>query len=281
MSERPWSVLELVRWTTGFFKQHGIDSARLDSEVLLAHVLDCSRMDLYTSFDQPVSQGDRGRFRELVRRRAKERVPLAYLTGVREFWSLPLRVTPDVLVPRPDTETLVRACAGLGPGRVLDVGTGSGCVALALARELPAATLLASDVSPAALALARANAAALELEARIDWRDADLLDGIDGAFDVIVSNPPYIPSAEIERLAPEVQQEPRLALDGGADGLDVIRRLVRGASARLAPGGWLLLEVGAGQADAVEVLLREAGAVELARHADLAGIERVIGGRFA
>ena len=281
MSERTWTVLELVRWTTGFFGEHGIASARLDAEVLLAGVLDCSRMDLYVHFDQPVSRADRATYREMVLRRAKERVPVAYLTGVREFWSLSLRVTPDVLVPRPDTETLVRAALARAPRRVLDVGTGSGCVAIALARELPEASIRGTDVSPTALEVARENAAAAGVDDRVEWVRADLLEGVEDAFDAIVSNLPYVPSAEIERLAPEVQQEPRLALDGGADGLDLVRRLVAAAPARLAPGGGLLLEVGAGQADAVATLLSESGATQIRRHADLAGIDRVIEASFA
>ena len=169
MSER-WTVLSLLRWTTDFFAQHGIETARLDAEVLLADVLDSSRMDLYVGFDQPVSQADRARYRELVRRRAKERVPVAYLTGTREFWSVPLRVTPDVLVPRPDTETLVRVCRELNPKRMLEIGVGSGCVVIALARELEDACFVALDVSGPALDVARENIASTDLSERIELR---------------------------------------------------------------------------------------------------------------
>jgi len=275
MSEE-WSVLRLMRWTADFFRQHGIESHRLDAEVLLAHVLACKRVDLYLAFDQPVAPADRDRFRELVRRRAKERMPVAYLTGTREFWSLALCVTPDVLIPRPDTETLVRACAQLAPRRVVDVGTGTGCVAIALARELPEATLIGVDVSAAALAVAAQNLIACGVAERVALVRCDLLEGVDGRFDLIASNPPYVCSAELERLAPEVQQEPRLALDGGADGLDVLRQLIAQAPAHLVAGGHLALEVGDGQASAVAELARAVGATEIQLHRDLAGAERVV-----
>src|SRR5262245_40838646 len=153
--------MEFVRWTADFFKQHDVPQARLDAELLLAHVLGSSRMDLYLSFDKPLAEADRARFRELVRRRAKERVPVAYLIERREFWSLPFRVTPDVLIPRPETETLVRAALDLKPRRALELGVGSGCISAALLRELPSLEIVGVDVSSGALALAREDPAAL------------------------------------------------------------------------------------------------------------------------
>jgi release factor glutamine methyltransferase len=276
-----WSVLRLLRWTADFFRQHGIESPRLDAELLLATVLACKRVDLYLAFDQPVAAGDRERYRELVRRRAKQRVPVAQLTGVREFWSQPLRVTRDVLIPRPDTETLVRAGAALGPRRIADVGTGTGCVAIALARELPRATVLAIDLSREALDVAAYNVAAAGLEERIALACGDLLDGVAERFDLIAANLPYVPSAELERLAPEVRHEPRLALDGGADGLALLRRLVAQAAEHLEPGGHLALEVGLGQAAEVAELAQAAGAKEVRQERDLAGVERVVVARFA
>jgi release factor glutamine methyltransferase len=276
-----WSVLRLLRWTADFFRQHGIESPRLDAELLLATVLACKRVDLYLAFDQPVAAGDRERYRELVRRRAKQRVPVAQLTGVREFWSQPLRVTRDVLIPRPDTETLVRAGAALGPRRIADVGTGTGCVAIALARELPRATVLAIDLSREALDVAAHNVAAAGLEERIALACGDLLDGVAERFDLIAANLPYVPSAELERLAPEVRHEPRLALDGGADGLALLRRLVAQAAEHLEPGGPLALEVGLGQAAEVAELAQAAGAKEVRQERDLAGVERVVVARFA
>ena len=280
MSAEEWKLMDLVRWTADFFKQHGVPSPRLDAELLLAHVLDLERMDLYLAFDQPVAAGDRARFRELVRRRAKERCPVAYLTGVREFWSMSFRVTPDVLIPRPETETLVRVAADLKPRRLVELGVGSGCVSAALARELPDAEIVALDCSPVALEVARQNLASLGFGERVRLVEASGLAGLDGCFDLVVSNPPYVQSAEIDGLAPELRHEPRVALDGGPDGLHAVRRLCAEAPALLERPGYLALEIGLGQADAVEELLREAGATEASTFSDLSGIPRVVLGRF-
>jgi len=272
--------MDLVRWTTEFFKQHDVPSPRLDAELLLAHVLDLKRMDLYLAFDQPVAAADRARYRELVRRRAKERWPVAYLTGTREFWSMEFRVTPDVLIPRPETETLVRVAVDLKPRRVAELGVGSGCVSAALARELPDAEIVAIDCSAAALEVARQNLMALGFGERVSLVEANGLDGLEGPFDLVVSNPPYVQAGEIDGLAPELRHEPRIALDGGPDGLYALRRLCAEASERLERPGYLALEIGFGQADAVEELLRNAGAADVTRFADLAGITRVVLGRF-
>ena len=279
-----WTSVELVRWTQSYFKDHGVASPRLDAEVLLAHVLDCERLDLYTKFDRPVEAEERARYRELVRERAAERVPVAYLTGTKEFWSLPLRVTRDVLIPRPDTETLVRAALARSPAprRVLDFGTGSGAIAAALARELPeSAEIVAVDACERALEVARANFEALGLAARVEVVCADALAAFDGGdFDLVVSNPPYVPRDEIDTLEPELRHEPRAALDGGPDGLDVIRAIAREAPRALASsGGSLLIEVGADQASTVSDLLCAAGLDAVCCHRDLAGIDRVVAGR--
>ena len=276
-----WTLMEFLRWTADFFKQHGVPQARLDAEVLLAHVLGCSRMDLYLAFDKPLGEADRARYRELVRRRAKERVPVAYLTERREFWSLPFRVTPDVLIPRPETETLVRVAADLKPARALEIGVGSGCIAGALARELPSVEIVACDVSRAALELARENLAALGVLERVALVEARELGAVPSGFDLVLSNPPYVASGDLAGLAPELQHEPRLALDGGPDGLDVIRQLCAEAPARLARPGAIAFEVGAGQAPAVAELLRATGAAEVESFDDLAGISRVVLGRYA
>jgi release factor glutamine methyltransferase len=273
--------MDLVRWTADFFKQHGVPSARLDAELLLAHTLGAKRMDLYMTFDQPVEDAERARFRELVRRRAKERCPVAYLTETREFWSLPFRVTPDVLIPRPETELLVRTAVDLKPRRVVELGVGSGCVSAALARELPELEIVAIDCSAAALEIARENLARHGVLERVSLVEASGLSGLSGPFDLVVSNPPYVPAGELAGLAPELGHEPRLALDGGADGLDVVRRICAEAPELLERPGWLVLEIGAGQAGAVGELLRAAGAAEVETYDDLAGITRVIAGRFA
>ncbi len=280
MSERRWTVLELIRWTHGHFERNGVPTPRLDAELLLGHVLGKPRIELYTSFDRDVGNAERADFRELVRRRADERVPVSYLTGVREFWSLPFKVTPEVLIPRPDSETLVRVALEMAPRRICEVGTGSGCLAAALASELPEAQILALDCSPGALEVARANLAELGLEGRVELLLSDGLAAARGPFDLVLSNPPYIPSAELPGLGPEVGHEPPLALDGGPDGLDVLRRLIGEAPECLARPGWLALEVGEGQAPRVADECRAQGASRVEFHKDLAGVERVVAARF-
>jgi release factor glutamine methyltransferase len=273
--------MDLVRWTADFFKQHGVPSARLDAELLLAHTLGAKRMDLYMTFDQPVDYDERARFRELVRRRAKERCPVAYLTETREFWSLPFRVTPDVLIPRPETELLVKTAVELKPRRVVELGVGSGCVSAALARELPEVEIVAVDCSAAALEVARENLARHGVLERVTLVEASGLAGLSGPFDLVLSNPPYVPAGDLAGLAPELGHEPRLALDGGPDGLHVVRQICAEGPGVLERPGWLALEIGVGQAGAVGELLRAAGAAEVETYDDLAGITRVIAGRFA
>jgi release factor glutamine methyltransferase len=280
--DRVWTVLDLLRWTTDFFRGRGIDSARLDAEVLLAFALGCERLRLYLEYDKPVEEAERARFRELVRRRAEERVPVALLTGTREFWSLPLRVTGDVLVPRPDTETLVAAVLERLPDaeaelRVLDVCTGSGAIALALARERPKAQVLATDVCAAALAVARENAEALGLADRVGFAEGDLYAPAGEArFDCIVSNPPYLAESERAGLAPELAREPQGALFAGAAGDEVLRRLVAGAVERLEPRGLLAFELAPAQRPALAAALGEAGFADVRVHRDLAGLERAL-----
>ena len=279
MSER-WTPIELVRWTTDYFRGCGIATPRLDAELLLAHVLGERRIDLYLGFERAVEAADRARYRELVRRRGVDRLPVAYLTGEREFWSLPLRVGPEVLVPRPETETLVETVRELRPSRVVDVGTGCGTIACAVAAELPEAFVLAIDLAPAALRVARANAERLGLEPRVRVAAGDLLGPVAGRWDVVAANLPYVPTARLAALPPEVRHEPRMALDGGPEGLDLLRRLVADAPRALARPGALVLEVGEGQASEVEGLVRGAGAAGTEIRKDLAGIERVVIGCF-
>ena len=283
MSERkpePRTVLEFLGRAHEFLAARGVASARLDAEVLLASVLGIDRVGVYLRFDQPLAAREVDAYRELLRCRAAG-TPVAYLTGTREFWSVPLAVTPDVLIPRPETELLVeRVLAGRvdGEPRILDLGTGSGALAIALARELPAARVVAVDVSPAAVTVATANAARAGVAERVTVVVGSWTSPLDAAarFDVIVSNPPYVPTAVLAGLASEVRAEPALALDGGEDGLAAYRILVPQAAARLAPGGRLLLEVGEGQAEAVAAIAVAAGLEGVAWHADLAGIARVV-----
>lgn len=275
-----WTVLKVLRWTSGYLAERGVEGGRLDAELLLADLLELDRVGLYLQFDRPLTVGELGAYRERVGRRAR-REPLQYILGRTEFWSLPFRVGPEVLVPRADTEVLVEeAMARLHPNaRVLDVGTGSGAIAVALAHERPDARLTALDISAAALAVAAENAR-LNGVGPITFVQGDLHALAAGEFDLVVANPPYIAEEELNGLMPEVRDyEPRLALAGGIDGLDAYRALARQAPALLAAGGWLLVEIGAGQAEAVKKLLAAAGLGEIFCRDDYAGLPRVVGGQ--
>ena len=251
--------------------------ARRDLEVLMCHVLRRSRAWLYAHGEVRLDAADADRLDALAARRTRGE-PVAYLTGRREFWGLDLEVGPATLVPRPESELLVELCRAHVPasGYVLDVGTGSGAIAVALACECPDLTLTATDVDPAALEVARRNAE--RLGARVEFLVADLFEGLEGrCFDVVVSNPPYV-AADDPHLA-ALAFEPRQALVGGKDGLDILRRLIADAPARLAPAGWLLVEHGADQGAAVRDLFAAAGFRDVHTHPDLAGLERATLGR--
>jgi release factor glutamine methyltransferase len=285
VSEKRWTVLELLKWTTDYFRAKGIDTARLDAEILLGFALGIDRLRLYLDFDKPITTEERTRFRELVKRRADERVPVAYLTGVREFWSLSLAVTPDVLVPRPETETLVEAVLAELPDveaelTTFDLGTGSGAIALALAKERPKLRVVAGDVSPAALAVAQRNAEALGLADRVRFVESDGFAAVlDQRFDVIVSNPPYLAEGEATQLAPELAHEPRGALFAGADGAALLRRIVHEAQLCLRPGGLIALELAPAQADELTQCLADSGFDGPRSHRDLGGRPRVVTAR--
>jgi release factor glutamine methyltransferase len=283
--ERVWTVLDLLQWTAGHFTARGIETARLDAECLLAFALGVERLALYVDFDKPVSPAERSGFRELVRRRAEERVPVAQLVGHKEFWSLPLTVSPGVLVPRPETEKLVEVALDLlpqgdGPQRILDLGTGSGAVALALASERPNARVTASDVSPVALETAAANARALGLEERVRWLAGRWFEPVAGErFDLVVSNPPYVAESRRDELQPELAHEPPEALFSGADGLDDLRELVAGVGDVLEAGGAFAFEISPEQEARVAGWCREAGLLEVRVSRDLANRARVVSGR--
>jgi release factor glutamine methyltransferase len=286
MSDDEWTVGRLLSWTAGWLAERGSDSARLDAEVLLAHVRGCQRILLYTAFDEVISDEQRGRFRELVRRRGQGE-PVAYLVGSREFFSLPLTVSPAVLVPRPETEGLVvrvlDICRGATGARIVDVGTGSGAIAVALARHLPQARLAATDISGAALAVARENAARHGLEGRISFHQCDLLadPAVAGRWDVVVANLPYVREDEVDGLPRDVREhEPRAALVGGPRGIEPLERLAASAVERLAPGGWLVLEAGPTVAADLERALTETPGLEIGPTLpDLAGLPRVFQAR--
>jgi release factor glutamine methyltransferase len=279
--DAPRTLLEALQRATAYLERKGIASPRLEAEVLLAHVLATTRLALYTGFDAPIGAPDMARYRDLLFRRATG-TPTAYLVGEKEFWSIPLRVDPRVLIPRPDTEILVEEAARRGGRRILEIGTGSGAIAIAIAREIREAAIVATDLSEEALQVARENVARHGLEARIELRQGDLFDPVAGeTFDLVVSNPPYVRHLDIPRLQPEIAyHEPRVALDGGEDGLAVLRRLTAGAPAHLVPGGSLVCEFGAGLAGAVVALGEAAGFSEIAVLRDLAGNERALAARW-
>ena len=262
-------------------------SARLDAELLAARAFSRTRVELYTHFDQPLGDPELAAYRGLVQRRmAGESV--AYILGRKEFWSLDLEVDARVLVPRPDTETLVEQAlewlkampASERALRVADIGTGSGALALALKKERPGDEVFAVDISTDALDVARGNASRLGLE--VTFLQGDLVSPLSGLdrFNMIASNPPYIPSQDIAGLSPEVRREPILALDGGEDGLSLVRRLASDARNVLSPGGALAMEIGAGQAAEVMEILRGTGYAGVGARRDLAGIERVVFGHL-
>jgi release factor glutamine methyltransferase len=290
MSTAPWTIGRLLQWTADYLKSHGSDSPRLDAEVLLAKVLKCQRIQLYTAFDDQASEAVRAAFRELVRRRA-EGAPVAYLVGHREFYSLDFRVTPDVLIPRPETELLVIALLDLAKARpagdcpdfrvnengsvpfdaktgtarpasadltIADVGTGSGIIAVCTAKHLPRCHVTAIDISPAALEVAKSNAEKHGVAGRIDLLHSDLFTSVapDKKFDFILSNPPYIATGDLNTLPVDVKNfEPHAALLAGPRGTEVIEALIAQSADRLQPGGYLIIEISPIIYDRVNALL--------------------------
>ena len=287
MNDKIWTIGRILKWTEQYFKDKGIESPRLDAEVLLAHVLEKQRIYLYVHFDEPLQPGELAAYREMIKKRVL-RVPVAQILGEKEFMGLTFKVTADTLVPRPATEILVqaavdrlRAMAGEEPLRFADIGTGSGAICLSVLHYLAGTVADTVDISPAARAVAEENAASLGLADRITFHTGDLLQPLSGiSFAAILSNPPYIPEADIVKLAPEVRlKEPHTALSGGQDGLDFYRRLANEAPAMLVPGGFTAFEVGIHQAGDVAALLKAnplIGRTEILP--DYAGIDRVVVG---
>jgi release factor glutamine methyltransferase len=255
-----WTVQALVTWTTDFLRKKGVESPRLEAQILLAHAMNCPRIELVARSHEEPTEAERAAFKDLIRRRV-DGWPVAYLVGRREFYLLPFEVSPAVLIPRPETETLVlealRLLKGKPAPRVLDLGTGSGCVAVSVAHQCKPARVTAVDVSPDALEVARRNAGRHGVADRVTFLQGDLFAPLpaDAAFDLIVSNPPYVTPAELAELAPEVRDhEPRVALDGGPDGLAFYRRIAAAGGRFLAPGGSVLVEVGWTQEAAVRAI---------------------------
>lgn len=289
-SETPgpeWTILKLLKWTTDFFKSYGLESPRIEAELLLAHALGLERIDLYLRYDQPLTRHELAVFKGLIKRRAA-REPAAYILGIKEFWSMALTVNRNVLIPRPETECLVEAViSSLAPAppsepkRILDLGTGCGAIALALAFQEPFHVYYASDFSEKTLVTARQNAERHHLSDKVHFFCSDWMDAFPEhtpLFDIIVSNPPYVKTAIIETLQPEIiQYEPLQALDGGKDGLDCLRHIVGVAHTFLRPGGGLFLEIGHDQKDAMQTIIAQCGGYTQAVFTkDYSGYDRMV-----
>ena len=285
-SEGPWTILKLIRWTTEFLGSKGVDTPRLDAEVLLSNLLGLGRVELYLQFDRPLNPDELSGYRERVKRRAA-REPVAYIVGHKEFYSLDLEVSPEVLIPRPETELLVDEALALVKARwpeeqhlfLADVGAGSGAVAIALATRLPQARLWAVDIHGPALSVAKANAQRHGVEDRIDFIQGDLLEPLKAAgvrFHLVAANLPYVPTGAFADMAPDVRQyEPHRSLDGGVDGLQLIERAVAGGRELLIEDGAMLLEIWPDHGPRLTGLGRQSGFGRVGLVKDLAGHDRI------
>lgn len=276
-----WRIDTILNWTRQYFGEKGVENPRLDAEVLLSHILGRDRLYLYVHFDQPLEGGELAAFRAAVKKRAM-RLPVAYITGVKEFMGLDFKVTPAVLIPRPDTEILVETAlkrlATFDSPKLLDIGTGSGAICISMLVNLPSAKAVTVDISPEAILVAKENGEKHGVAKRLTFCQGDLFHPVVGqVFTAILSNPPYIPEVDMTTLTPEVRQEPDLALVGGKDGLDFYRRIIHEGANYLAPGGFIAMEVGIGQAQEVAKLAGESGFFAVSEIVkDYGGIERVV-----
>ena len=293
METKPvWTIMKILNWTKQYFADKGVENPRLDAEVLLCAVLKCERINLYVDFERPLTENELAQFKQYVVRRAKHE-PLAYILGEKAFMRNMFKVTPDTLVPRPETELLVESIvlaaeAVGGDVKILDIGTGSGAIIVSLLDYLPQAKGVGVDISVGALTVAKENAVSIGVAERAGFLHSDVFSALplDKKFDIIVSNPPYIPAGDIAGLAKDVQQEPIGALDGGADGLDFYRRITKEAPLHMVEDGLLAFEIGIYQGEAVAELCRQAGFGAVAIRKDYAGIERMVfaakeGGKYA
>lgn len=275
-----WTIGRILTWTRQYLGKKGVENPRLDAEVLLSHILGKDRLYLYVNFDQPLQPRELGAFRETVKQRAL-RMPVAYITGHKEFMGLDFVVDTNVLIPRPDTEILVETALEklkvLEEPRIADIGTGSGAIIVSILKKHAGALGTAVDISAKALSVARNNAVKHAVDDRLECIIGDLLDPLKGKlFDAILSNPPYIPAPDIPGLAPEVKKEPRLALDGGADGLNYYRRLLNDGAALLKPQGFMMLELGIGQAKVLPELVTGTAKLTIEKIVkDYGGVDRV------
>lgn len=279
-----WTIKKLIQWTAGYFRNHGVEEARLDAELLLGYVLGKPRIYLYTNYDQIMNKEELARYRELIRRRSAGYCT-AVLIGEKEFMGIPFRVNEHVLVPRPDTEAwlekVIQRFRNLPDISVLDLGTGSGALAVSFLYYCKEARGVAVDISEKALETAKTNGERAGISDRVEFRRGDFLDALreDEQFDVILSNPPYIPSGDIDGLAEEVRREPRIALDGGPDGLKFYRTLGEKAVRFLRPGGLIAAEVGIGQAETVRAFFENGGLTDIEIIPDYGGVDRAVCGK--
>lgn len=286
--KRPeWTIIKLIQWAAAYFKSHDIDSPRATAEILLAHALDIKRIDLYLGYDQPLNPEELERFKALIKRR-REREPVAYILGHKEFWSMELEVNRNVLIPRPETERLVEialehltASSTAESKLILELGAGSGAVLLALASEIPRHSYLGTDISVEAVRVARRNADRNSLTENIHFIAADWFAPVSRharLFDMIISNPPYIKSGQLNRLQPEIYTyEPLLALDGAADGLSCLQHIIQSAHLFLKPAGVLLLEIGHDQKERLKKMITECNQYEnVVFYKDYSGYNRVV-----
>ena len=276
-----WTIVKIIEWTKQYFKGKGVENPRLDAEVLLCDVLKCSRLDLYTHFDQPLEEEELKKYRTYVMRRA-QREPLAYILGKKAFLQYEFKVTPATLVPRPETELLVEQVVKLNkakqPREILDIGCGSGAILVSLLAQLQESRGLGLDISSEAVEVTLENAQALGVQERCAALVSDLFAHMlpDDKFNVIVSNPPYIPSNLLATLDADVRKEPKAALDGGKDGLDFYRKILAEINQYLLPEGMLALEIGINQGAAVKTLCQDAGFAVVNVQKDYAGIDRLV-----
>lgn len=284
MAHSVWTIMKILNWTKQYFEAKGVENPRLDAEVLLCAVLKCQRITLYVDFERPLSEEELATYREYVRRRGNFE-PLAYILGERAFMRNTFKVNKATLVPRPETELLVESLVRIAPllkregdVKILDIGTGSGAIIVSLLDYLPNAKGVGVDISVDALIVAKENSEKIGVTGRIGFVRSNVFSKLplEKKFDIIVSNPPYIPAGDIAGLDKDVQQEPRGALDGGADGLDFYRRITAEAMDHMAEEGVLAFEIGIGQAAAVQQLCLDAGFVKTAVRKDYAGIERMV-----
>jgi release factor glutamine methyltransferase len=280
LTEEAWTIRKVLSWTTGRFEKEDIDAPRLTAEILLAHILKLDRVRLFMELDRPLQKDELAEFKALIQRRMQFE-PTQYLTGYKDFYNRRFAVDPRVLIPRPETELLVEAVLQLlpkdAPSRVLDLCTGSGCIGVTIAAERPQASVWVTDLSKGACEVAAANAEKHQVASRVSVLHGDLFAAVPAGarFDVVVSNPPYIKRAELPGLQKEVRKEPPEALDGGEDGLDFVRRIAEGSHAALKRGGWLALEIGDEQGEAVKAVLTRAGYLAVRVDKDLSRLDRL------